>query len=1039
MSFKKLNNLVGWLVCIIACTVYMITKEKSASFWDCGEFLSGSYKLEVVHSPGAPLFLLLGRMFTMFTDGKGAAAAVNTLSALSSGFTILFLFWSITHFARRIFQAKGWVIEGGNMIAILAAGTVGALAYTFSDTFWFSAVEGEVYALSSFLTALVFWAILKWEDELNDKDNPNSKKTADRWILFIAYIMGLSVGVHLLNLLAIPAIIMVYYYNKYPINTKNTAIAFLIGCVITGAIQYGVIQKIPEIAGWFDVKFVNDFGLPFNSGVIAWFAILITALIYTLIWAKKKGNKKLHLGILSILFIIIGYSSYFQIIIRSNADVPIDMTNPDNVLSLVKYLKREQYGAQPLVFGPYYNSQPTGYKNEKMDYWKGKDSYEELGENSNELEYDKTYLFPRIWDRNDPRHVSYYKQYLGLGDEDEPTFAHNIKFFLKYQMGMMYWRYFLWNYVGRQNDIQKVMFEPDNGNWMSGIKPIDKLFGRGDSDKLPAGVKDSRARNHLYGLPFILGILGLVFHYKHDKRNTFVNFLLFFFTGAAIVIYLNNTPMQPRERDYAYVGSMYAFAIWIGLGVLFIWDLLKNKANLNSMMAAVISFAVTMIAVPLLMASVEWDDHDRSKKLLPPASAKNFLESCDKNAVLFTEGDNDTYPLWYLQEIEGVRTDVRVINLSLLGIDWYIDQLSRKVNEADAVKMNWKSEAYRGEKRNFAYIVDDKSGQAKELKDLLTFMNNDANAKRGQNNEPLAYLPTNLVKITLNGDTTNGGVMNFTLPYKNGEALMKNDLAILNIVAENIGKRPIYFSNTIDPKHYEGLYPFLTQEGLVFKLGTKNSGVTQPGMPTPMNIEKSYDLFMKKFEFGNAGRDDVFYDQTNRRMMNIIRMAAYRLGDELVSAGKKQQALEVLDYMSKNISEKSYPYVVDDEDRSMIFIADVYNRAGNKEKAQAINKKLYQYVKDDITYMNTLSGGSGKDTKAYNVTRGLSLLSISAQTALQAGDSTYAGNLAKELLDIQKNAGVDFSVNPQEANQVKQTLEAIKAIGSKAPAPLNKR
>ncbi len=1033
MDFKKLNNIVGWVVCLIACTVYMLTKENSASFWDCGEFLSGSYKLEVVHSPGAPFFLLLGRMFTMFTDGKGAAAAVNTLSALSSGFTILFLFWSITHFAKKVFKLKGWELTGGGLFAIMAAGAVGGLAYTFSDTFWFSAVEGEVYALSSFLTALVFWGILKWEDQYNDEENPNAKKTADRWILFIAYIMGLSIGVHLLNLLVIPAITMVYYYNKYPVSTRNTIIAFIIGCAITGIVQVAVIQKIPEIAGWFDVQFVNGIGLPFNSGVLVFFIMLTALLIFALIYFKRKGSSRAHLAILSTIFIIIGYSSYLQIIIRSNADVPIDMTNPDNVLSLVKYLKREQYGAQPIASGPYFTSKATGYTNYKMDYWKGEKTYEELGENSNTLEYDNTYLFPRVWDGNDGRHVQYYQAYLGLAEGEVPTFGQNIKFFLNYQMGMMYWRYFLWNYVGRQNEIQKIMYEPDNGNWISGIGFIDKMFGRGDTNKLPAGVRDSKARNELYGLPFILGILGLIFQIKHDKRNAFVNGLLFFFTGAAIVIYLNNTPMQPRERDYAYVGSMYAFAIWIGLGVLFIWELLKDK--IGSMPSAAASFLVTLLAVPVLMASVEWDDHDRSNKTLPPASAKNFLESCEKGAILFTEGDNDTYPLWYLQEIEGVRTDVRVINLSLLGIDWYVDQLNKKVNDAPAIAMSWKPEAYRGDKRNAVYVSEEGApGVFSPLKDVLAAANNDANMRNAGGGEKIATINTNNLSIVWPGDTARGGVMNFTLPFKKGQALYKNDYAILNIIAENAGKRPIYFSNTIDPKHYEGLYPYLEQEGIVFKLTPKNSGVSQPGYPTPMNVDKTYNLFMKKFEFGNAGRKDVFYDQTNKRMLNIIRMGAYRLGDELVKQGKKKEALEVMDYTMKNISETSYPYIVDDEDRSMIFIADVYLRAGNKAKAQEIHKKLYQYVKDDITYFKGLSDGNGKDTKASSIVRGLSLLTIAPQSAYGGGDSTYAADLATQLLDIAQSNGLPLDGDPNRDKQIQGQLNLLKSMGGAKPA-----
>jgi hypothetical protein len=1014
MNYKKINNIVGWVVGLIACTVYLLTKEKSASFWDCGEFLSGSYKLEVVHSPGAPLFLLLGRMFTMFTDGKHAAAAVNTLSALASGFTILFLFWSITHFAKRAFVKRNMEIEGNNILAIMAAGIIGGLAYTFSDTFWFSAVEGEVYAMSSFLTAVVFWAILKWEDNLNDED-PRSKKFADRWIIFIFYIMGLSIGVHLLNLLVIPAIIMVYYFKKYEVTTKGTVFAFIAGCVITGLVQYGVIQGIPILASKFDLLFVNNFGMPFNTGVLFFFILFTTAVVFAMRWAKKNGYYKVHLSLLSMLFIIIGYSSFLQIIIRSNADVPIDMTNPDNALSLIKYLQREQYGSVPLVFGPDYTSQPNGMKDGKMDYFKGKDKYEELGEKKEEYTYadEDMRFFPRVWDRNDPRHVDYYKAYCGLADGEKPSTGDNFSFFAGYQMNMMYWRYFLWNYVGRQNDIQKIMYEADNGNWITGIGFIDRMFGRGDIDKLPAGVKDSMARNELYGLPFILGLLGLFFHYRTDKRNAFVVFLLFFFTGAAIVIYLNNVPLQPRERDYAYVGSMYAFAIWIGLGVLQLFD--WTRKTMGAMPGLALSFALSFIAVPALMAKVEWNDHDRSNKTLPPDSGRNFLECCEKNAILFTEGDNDTYPLWYLQEIEGVRPDVRIINISLLGIDWYVDQLNRKINDADAIPMAWKSEDYRGAKRNYAFIVENKDNVGKpiDLNTELAFVNNDANARQNGGGEAVNFFRGKTMSLKSLSDSSCNLI--FDLPAADGSALYKNDLAILNIVAKCFGKRPMYFANTIDPKHYEGLYPYMEQEGILFKLTCKNSGVTQPGMPTPLNTAKSYDLFMHKFKFGNADRTDVFYDQTNRRMLNILRTAAARIADALIQEGKKKEAIEVLDHCMKNISEKSYLYSVSDEDRNLVFISDAYLRAGAKDKAKGINDKLYKYLRDDIAYSKTLKEGSAeRETKEADLSREARMLAITPQGAMMVGDSSYARELSNKLQEMIQGSGMP---NPFQQEQ----------------------
>ncbi|HNB81896.1 MAG TPA: DUF2723 domain-containing protein, partial [Chitinophagaceae bacterium] len=634
MNYNRINNLTGWFVCLIASTVYLMTKEATVSFWDCGEFISGAAKLEVVHSPGAPLFLMINRIFVALFGMKNAALAVNTSSALCSGFTILFLFWTITHFAKRIISRQNQELHSNNILLIMGAGVVGALAYTFSDTFWFSAIEGEVYAMSSFLTALVFWAILKWEDRLSVQGEQHS----DRWVVLIFYLMGLSIGVHLLNLLTIPAIVMVYYFKRYKVTTWGTIWAFLLGCVITGVVQYGVIQAVPIMASKMDILFVNDFGLPFNSGVLFTILILAVACFFVLRWAKKKGHYFVHLGTLCFIFVLIGYSAFFQTIIRSNADVPLDMTNPDNAISLIKYLQREQYGSVPLITGPDFNSEPIGMEDGKMQYWKGEKRYEELGEKSDRYTYNSedTRIFPRIWDQNDPNHVNYYKNYLGLAEGEKASGADNLRFFFNYQVKQMWWRYFCWNYIGRQNDIQNLQGEPMNGNWLSGIKAIDKVW-MGDSDKLPDGVRNSRARNQLYFLPFLLGIFGLLYHYRHDKNNMLVVLCLFFFTGLAIVIYLNNTPLQPRERDYAYAGATYAFAMWIGLGVMMVNDWLK-KLKLGSI-APVAATVLCLLTVPMLMAFTEWDDHDRSEKTLARATAINYLESCEPNAILFTEGD----------------------------------------------------------------------------------------------------------------------------------------------------------------------------------------------------------------------------------------------------------------------------------------------------------------------------------------------------------------------------------------------------------------
>lgn len=980
MSYNKINNLVGWFVCLIACSVYLMTKEATVSFWDCGEFISGAAKLEVVHSPGAPLFLMINRLFVAIFGMQNAALAVNASSALCSGFTILFLFWTITHFAKRIIGKQGEELTNNNLIKIMGAGIVGALAYTFSDTFWFSAVEGEVYAMSSFLTALVFWAILKWEDRLSIADELHS----DRWVVFIFFIMGLSIGVHLLNLLTIPAIVMVYYFKRYKVSTWGTVWAFLLGCVITGVVQYGVIQAVPILATKMDILFVNSFGMPFNSGVLFTILLIAAACFVLLRWSKKMGYYFVHLGTLCLIFVLIGYSAFFQTIIRSNADVPLDMTNPDNAISLIKYLQREQYGSVPLISGPDFNSEPTGMEDGKMQYWKGEKNYEELGEKSSGYTYgsDDKRLFPRIWDANDPNHVEYYKKYLGLAEGEKASSADNLNFFINYQVKQMWWRYFCWNYIGRQNDIQNLQGEPQNGNWLSGIGAIDKMW-MGDTDKLPIGVRDSRARNELYFLPFILGLLGLIYHYRNDKRNAFIVGLLFFFTGLAIVIYLNNTPLQPRERDYAYAGATYAFAIWIGLGVMMLSDLFR-KLKLGNL-SPIAASALCLLAVPILMASKEWDDHDRSQKTLAMATAKNYLESCEPNAILFTEGDNDTYPLWYAQEVEGIRSDVRIVNISLLGIDWYIDQLSRAINKAAPVPLVWKSEQYRGQKRDYIQYLDNKSipqDKYVNLTEILNFVGSDASGstmplRNGGNANyfPVKnfFLPVDkeLVmknKILPEGDTSVVvDQVQFTMPR---DVAYKNDLAILNILAANAWKRPIYFANSIDPDHYEGLEEYLQLEGWAYKLIPVRTPGSRVVAPLRVNVNKCVDLYLNKFQFGNCDKG-IYLDQTNRRMASTNRRFASMTADALSREGKKAEALKILDKVYAGISEKSLPYIIsqDNENIGNMYMCMAYINAGDSVKSNAMIEKFIRQTESDIVYMNTLPNPSaGASAAQFDLT-----------------------------------------------------------------------
>ncbi|HRI41571.1 MAG TPA: DUF2723 domain-containing protein, partial [Bacteroidia bacterium] len=700
MNYNRINNLVGWLVFLIASYVYISTIEPTGSFWDCGEFIATAHKLEVGHPPGAPFFLLLARVFIIFGGPDNIAhvpVMVNILSALMSAFTILFLFWTITAISRKLTIGKGEVTTD-KLVAVMGAGVVGALAYTFSDSFWFSAVEGEVYASSSFFTAIVVWLIFKWDAVADEKHNL-------RWLILIAYLMGLSVGVHLLNLLAIPALAYVIYFRKtQKATTKGIIYTFLISCAALVFIQYGVIQEVITLAGSFDLFFVNTLGLPFGSGIIFYGLLIVGLLTWALIYTKRRELPVWNTSILCVVFILIGYTSFAQILIRSNANPPLDENNPENVFSFISYLKREQYGDRPLFYGQFYNAKVVDQKEGERTWAKvpGESKYVDAGRKVEAVyEADKTTIFPRMWS-NQANHVQEYKKWADVKGDRTPSFGENLKFFFVYQLGEMYWRYFMWNFVGRQNDLQG----PGGitkGNWLSGIKFLDEMR-LGPQDKLPESMTNNRARNTLYFLPFILGIIGLIYHFNRDNKDAWVVFLLFFMTGIAIVIYLNGTPQQPRERDYAYAGSYYAYAMWIGIGVLAIYDFLRKR--IPGTVAAFTSTLLCTFAVPVVMAKAEWNDHDRSNRYTSRDFAVDYLESCERNAILFTNGDNDTFPLWYAQEVEGMRTDVRVCNLMLLNTDWYIDQMKARTYESAPLPVSLPSKKYYDGVNNQVFIVE---------------------------------------------------------------------------------------------------------------------------------------------------------------------------------------------------------------------------------------------------------------------------------------------------------------------------------------------
>lgn len=979
MSFKRINNITGWIICIIACSVYIMTMEATGSLWDCGEFASSAYKLQIPHPPGAPLFVLIGRLFMVPFGPDNAATGINLMSALSSGFTILFLFWSITHFARKLVTKDGSELTSEKIYGIMAAGVVGALAYTFSDSFWYSAVEGEVYALSSFFTAVVFWGILKWEQNVDEEQKEGIKghfTRADRWLILIFYLMGLSIGVHLLNLLTIPAIVMIYYYKRYEKITKwGTFWAFVIGCLITGLVQKAVIQWTIKGAGNFDIFFVNDLGMPFFSG-FAFFFIFLAILLYIGIRiAVKKNWNFLRLGLWSFVFMLLGYSTYFTTLIRSNADPSVDMFNVDNPVNLVGYLSREQYGDWPILYGQDFTAKPVDTKITET-YVKSNGKYEK---NGRKIDYvyapEDMHLFPRMWDQsNDQGHADYYAGWMGIGKDQQgawersPTVGENIRFAMAYQVGWMYFRYFMWNFAGKQNDIQGVnMGNVRDGNWKTGISFYDNLR-LGNQDMLPDTLKHNKANNKLFALPLILGILGLIYQVMRDKRDGLVVGLLFFFTGLAIVFYLNQAGNQPRERDYAFVGSFYAFAIWIGLGVLYVKELF-GKFIKNGMSATLAAGAVCMLAVPVLMASQEWDDHDRSNKTLARDLAKDYLESCEKNAILISFGDNDTYPLWYAQEVQGIRRDVRVINSSLLGTDWYINQLRYKLNDSDPIDPIWSPSQIEGASRDILYSLESLYGNNQQYinryktragitgdpatpMDLYTMMKDYAGSddpnkqEQGTDGSPIYLFPNRNVTIPVDANLVrqNGtvnpedSVVSQVQFQISKSVLFKNDAAILNIIAANKWKRPIYF--TSQDGGGLGFQKYIRQDGLSYRL--------VPVFESEVNDKRVYDVMMTKFASGNADKPGVYFDEENRRHLNTIRMAYASAALDLAVKNKKEEARKMLNKVDKMMLEENFPYGMASRNQQHNYISHLLVQAAYAAEDTVLAAKITRSLKKDL-------------------------------------------------------------------------------------------
>ncbi len=898
-TYKRINDLAGWITFLVATFVYVSTLEPTASFWDCGEFIACSYKLLVPHPPGAPFFLMVGRLFSLFaSDVTNVAYMVNLLSALSSSFTVLFLFWSITLLGKKlILTHPDQEPTTGQTIMLIGSGLVGALAFTFTDSFWFSAVEAEVYAMSSFFTAIVFWAMLKWEQR-------SESPTADKWLIFIAYLTGLSIGVHLLNLLAIPAIAFIYYYRKHKANRKGAIITFLVSAFIIVLILWGVIPGLPSLAGNFEVFFVNSIGLPFGAGIIIFLIFFFTALFFAFSFAARKNLRWLNTALLCFIFILIGYSSYLMIPIRSSYNPTIDENDPENIVSFVSYLKREQYGDRPLIYGPQFNAQVIDEKTVGKTWRKGKDRYEE-GLPKTEPVYDPKdmALLPRIYS-NQPGHIQEYKKWVDIKDGVKPSMGQNLSFLMRYQLGHMYWRYFLWNFVGRDGDVQQ-----------SGV-----LWPGESSNNLPERIADSKARNNFYALPLILGIIGLIFQIRRNGFDAFIVGLLFFFTGIAIAIYLNQPPIEPRERDYTFAGSFYAFSIWIGLGVMGLAAALRKVMASDTLRAGIAT--VLGLGIPAILAAQGWNDHDRSDRYHSVDSAKNLLSSCAPNAILFTNGDNDTFPLWYVQEVEGFRTDVRVAVLSYLNTDWYIDQMKRQSYKSDPLPISMENENYRqGTNDYLPYVEKEVVKNGMDLKQFINLVRQNYEGLQVQSQAGRSFMsfPTKNFFLTVDRNAVaqykavpadRMANVEPQIAFNVGKgALEKKHLVILDILANNNWKRPVYFSTTVNTSDFLNLDPYLQLEGLAYRIvPVKNPEAAAGGETGYVEKDIMYDNMMNKFAWRNMDNPAIFYDENYLRFPSNARNMYGRLAMEYLKAGDQARTKAIVDQCFKVLPDKAIPY-----------------------------------------------------------------------------------------------------------------------------------
>lgn len=1046
MNYKLINNITGWIVFAIAATTYTLTIEPTASFWDCGEFISGCFKLQVVHPPGAPLFLLIGRIFTLFASNiDKVAMMVNLMSGISTAFAVLFLFWSTTHLAKKVIAPNAATLA--ETVVVMGVGIVAGLAATFSDTLWFSAVEGEVYALSTFFITLVFWAMMKWEGEEDDT-------IRDKWIILIAFFLGLSVGVHLMSLLAVPSMALIYYFKKYKFSWLGVFAALFAGFIALVFVYIGVVSIMISMISKVELSFVNDMNLPIGSGFVFASLSIVGLLVFATYYAYKKQSRNLLVASLSVIFILIGFSTYFIVIIRAQVNPPINMNDPSDILKLQSYLNREQYGDRPLMYGPHFNAYPTDIKDKGERYAKVGNKYEVIGKKIDyEFDPKDEMFFPRLGSWQDDRHVAAYRSMLNLKEKENPTVADNWKFFFSYQIKYMWFRYFMWNFSGRQDDIQG-RFDNNNGNWITGFDFIDKNV-MGNVSEMTDYAKANGGLNKFYMIPFLLGLLGIYYQFKKDRNGALIVLTLFGFTGILEIVFFNSPPFEPRERDYTLVGSFITFCIWIGFGVAAIFELLKTK--LPALPAAAIALAVSLSA-PALMAKDGWDDHDRSKRFTALDFAINYLESCEKNAIIFTQGDNDTYPLWYAQEVENIRPDIRVVNLSLLGVDWYVRQMKYATNESSPVKLSFTDDQYLGSKRDVTRYFDTKKLDTQgyyDLAEILKFVGSDDKRAQVQlsNGEFTNYLPTknftvnidvskfaNAVPANLKDSLQNK--LAFSIGSKNN--LLKNDLFVLDIVANNINDRPIYFAVSVSPDSYLGLQKYFQLEGLAYRIVPLASKVDDNSYGY-VATDIMFKNVMNKFKWGGIERKEninytvasgetlfsvcskfdmtpstlrklnnlagelkagasikvqkpvlIYLDENIQRMTMNLRSNFMRLSEAIAQEGNMGKAKEVLDYCEKVFPETNVPYNV-----FVIKFPEVYYAAGDTETAQFIINELLRVNEQELKYNVTTVAKERDPGSKRAAQQAMAVMYELERIARQYKDETIANKIKDKISSLQ--------------------------------------